>query len=287
MLIEPSRFSLFFAERKKDSHKGNYGHVVIFAGSLGHLGAGYLSSLAALRAGAGLVTYCLPEKAFTRFDARYPEIMCEIIPDVGSSHFHPDGLKKAFEVIENKSAIAIGPAIGTEKVTREFVNSFLAKADLPVVIDADALNVLDIKTVKQRRSLTILTPHPGEMARLQNTTTDKIEANRIESATRLAKESGAIVILKGHGTIVATKDGVASINPTGNAGMATAGMGDALTGMIAAFIAQGMDGYTASCAAVYFHGLAGDLAARERTERALITSDLIGKLGEAFKLLSS
>lgn len=284
-MIEPSMFAKYLIERDPSSHKGDYGHVAVFAGALGHLGAGYLTSLAALRSGAGLVTFALPEKAFTRFDARYPEIMCDAIPDDGAARFHPKGLDKAFETANGKSVVAIGPAIGTEKTTREFLNSFVKKVAAPIVIDADGLNLLDIDSVRTRNKPTVLTPHPGEMARLLNTKTENIQLDRIKAATELAAKTGAYVILKGHDTIVAAPDGWAAINPTGNAGMATAGMGDALTGIVASFIAQKMPVKEACLAAVYVHGLAGDIAAESLTERALITSDVIGMLGKAMNTI--
>lgn len=282
-LIDPAMFSAHFGKRDSKSHKGTYGHVAVFAGSLGHLGAGYLACMAALRAGCGLVTYCLPEKAFVRFDARYPEIMCDIIPDGGSAHFHPAGVQKALDVAKEKSVVAIGPAIGTDSKTREFLNQFVSKLQKPVVIDADGLNVIELASLKGRNFTTILTPHPGEMARLMNTTTEKIQSDRLEAATSFASTHGVHLILKGHGTIVARPDGSAAINPTGNAGMASAGMGDALTGIVASFLAQGMEPWVACAAAVYIHGIAGDMAAAEHGERALITSDVIKNLGRAMK----
>ena len=282
-LIEPSIFRAHFGKRHPASHKGNFGHVAVFAGSRGHLGAGFLSSLAALRAGAGLLTYCLPEKAFAKFDARYPEVMCEAIPDEGKAIFCEAGLDAALKACEGKSAVVLGPAIGTERETSAFVNAFVSKAKAPLVVDADGLNVLDPKSLSGRRAPTILTPHPGEMGKLLGVSTREVEVDRIGAATRLAGESGAISILKGRGTIVATPEGQAGINPTGNAGMATAGMGDALTGIIAAFLAGGMDAWTAACAGVWVHGAAGDIAAAEHGERALITSDVIRKLGDAMR----
>ena len=285
-LIEPSLFAAHFAKRDPKSHKGDYGHVAVFAGSRGHLGAGYLACLAALRAGAGLATYALPEKAFAKFDARYPEIMCDAIPDNGTAAFHPEGLAAALAAAGTKTALAIGPAVGTEQGTREFVNALVRKTTAPLVVDADGLNVLDLDALAGRKGATILTPHPGEMGRLLSIPTQQVEADRIGCALRLAQRTGAVVVLKGAGTIVATPDGVAAINTTGNAGMATAGMGDALTGVVVAFLAQGMEAKTAAYAAVWVHGLAGDLAAAELSERALITSDVIRKLGGAMQRMT-
>jgi ADP-dependent NAD(P)H-hydrate dehydratase / NAD(P)H-hydrate epimerase len=286
-LVEPSMFDSVLNARATDSHKGTFGHVVIFAGSRGHLGAGYLSSIAALRSGCGLATYCLPQAAFVRFDARYPEIMCETIPDGGSAIFAPQSLAQSLELAQGKSAVAIGPAIGTEKETRAFVNEFIRAVEVPLVVDADALNVLDLSVVRSKRSPVVLTPHPGEMARLMGVSTADVQSNRITIASQLSKKGNAVVVLKGHDTIIAFPDGRCAINPTGNAGMATAGMGDALTGVISSFIAQGIDIEEAVLGAVYLHGLAGDIAAGEHTQRALITSDVIKCLEKAFRNLES
>lgn len=285
-LIEPQMFVPHLGRHDPSAHKGVFGHVVVYAGSLGHLGAGYLACLAALRAGCGLVTYCLPEKAFVRFDSRYPEIMCDPVPDDGTAKFHPVGLNNALGLIKGKSSVAIGPAIGTEKATCEFVNALVKAIHLPLVIDADGLNCLDLSVVKGRRTATVLTPHPGEMARLSGITTRDVQGDRLGHATHMAVNYGVTVILKGKGTIVASPDGCVYINPTGNAGMATAGMGDALTGIVASFLAEGLDVKTASTAAVYIHGLAGDMAAAELGERALITSDVIRKIGGAMKQIT-
>ena len=280
-LIEPAMFASRFWKRDPASHKGTFGHVAVFAGSRGHLGAGYLSCLAALRAGAGLATYILPERSFAKFDALYPEIMCDAIPDGGKGVFSPEGLDVALSLLAGKSAAAIGPAIGTDDSTRAFLNAFVAQAKLPLVIDADGLNLIDLSILAARRHATVLTPHPGEMGRLLGMPTELVQRDRIGCAARLAEAHGVTVVLKGHDTIVANPDGASAINPTGNAGMATAGMGDALTGVIAAFLAEGMDAKTASCPAAYVHGRAGDMVAAEHGERALIASDVIGKLGDA------
>jgi hydroxyethylthiazole kinase-like uncharacterized protein yjeF len=253
----------------------------VFAGSKGHLGAGYLACLASLRAGCGLITYCIPETAFKRFDARYPEIMCDTIPDDGTEAFSESGLSAAIQIASTKQAFAVGPAIGTARGTSSFVNALLTETCVPCVVDADALNVLDTKQLKVRKGPVVLTPHPGEMAKLCKTTSEDVQNDRIGFARALSERTGAIVVLKGCGTCVAVPNGNVAINPTGNPGMATAGMGDALTGIIASFIAQRMDIVAACKAAVYLHGLAGDLAARELGESSIIASDVISRIGKA------
>lgn len=282
-LNSPEGFANQFAPRERDTHKGTYGHVVVFAGSGGHLGAGYLASLAALRAGCGLVTYCLPAAAFDKFDARYPEVMCEAIPDDGRGAFGGVGLERALEVEAGKQVVAIGPAIGTSDDTRKFVNAFLLKSGVPAVIDADALNVLDIEALERTHVSAVLTPHPGEMSRLVGVSTEEIQADRVGFARSLADRTGAVVVLKGNMTIVAEPRGQDYINFTGNSGMATAGTGDALTGMIASFIAQGMEPIVAARAAVYIHGLAGDIAAEEIGQESLVATDVISRIGRAIE----
>jgi ADP-dependent NAD(P)H-hydrate dehydratase / NAD(P)H-hydrate epimerase len=284
-LIEPLSFREYFRKREPDSHKGTYGHIAVFAGSKGHLGAGYLSCKSALRCGCGLTTYCIPEKAFAYFDTRYSEVMCDMIPDHGSSHFHTDGLEAALNVLKAMKAACIGPAIGTQEETKAFVNAFVMKCEIPLVIDADALNLLELASLRRRSVDTVLTPHPGEMSRLLGITIEEVQGNRIDLSSKLAKDYGCYVILKGMNTVVASPEGSIGINITGNPGMASAGMGDALTGMITSFISQGIPVWESSLAAVYIHGLAGDLAAKKHGERALITSDLIKEISKVIKEL--
>jgi ADP-dependent NAD(P)H-hydrate dehydratase / NAD(P)H-hydrate epimerase len=205
------------------------------------------------------------------------------IPDEGAGVLAPAGLAAALALIEGKDAIALGPAIGTAPATREFVNELLSEAEVPCVVDADGLNVLDLDPLGRRPEATILTPHPGEMGRLMGMRTADVEGDRLGVAAALAKRTGALVILKGYQTVVATPDGRCAINPTGNPGMATAGMGDALTGIIASFVAQRISVREACLAAVYLHGLAGDLAAGELGEASVVATDVIGKLGEAME----
>jgi len=282
---DPHDFADRFVARERSSHKGTYGHVLVFAGSGGRLGAGYLSSIAALKSGCGLVTYCLPASAFDKFDARYPEVMCEAIPDDGTGAFAGIGLERALEIEKGKQAVAIGPAIGTSEGTKKFVNAFLIKSGVPAVIDADGLNVLDIEALERTHVPAVLTPHPGEMSRLMGVSTEEIQSDRVGFARSLADRTGAVVVLKGNMTVVAEPRGQDYINFTGNPGMATAGTGDALTGMIASFIAQGMEPVIAARAAVYIHGLAGDMAAGEVGQESLTATDVISHIGRAIESL--
>jgi len=286
-MIDDIMVKRHFRPRRADGHKGNYGHVVVFAGSRGHLGAGYLACMASLKFGSGLATYCLPKSTFAKFDTRYPEIMCDAIEDSESGEFVSSSLEEALAILNKKSAAVIGPAIGTSDETRRFLNGFVERASIPLVIDADGLNLLNISSFNTYGKVRILTPHPGEMSRLMEKSTREIQSSRFESANKLARDTGAIVVLKGRGTVVASPDGRLAVNPTGNAGMATAGMGDALSGMIASLLGQGITAFEAACAAVYVHGLAGDVAADKIGERPLITSDVITCMSDVVLMLES
>lgn len=264
-------------------HKGTFGHVALLAGAAEKLGAGYLASLAALRVGAGLVTYFLPESSFEKFDARYAEIMCMSVPDRARKHFHADGVKVVVNELAKKSVLAIGPAIGTHDETRAFEREVIAAANLPLVIDADGLNNIDLKQVSAKPSPVVLTPHPAEFGRLVGMNTEAVQKDRLKLARKLAHDKNVICVLKGYQTITALPDGTAYINPTGGPAMASAGMGDALTGAIAGFIAQGVDPGMAAVIGVYVHGLAGDIAAGEIGDRGVVASDVIKRLPTAIR----
>lgn len=282
-MITPDLFAPLLAPRKMTAHKGDFGHVVVFAGSGGKLGAGFLTSLGVLRAGGGLVTYALPASSFEKFDARYPEIMGESIPDAGSGAFHSMGLRRAQELLSAKQAVVCGPAIGTASETARFVKEFMTSCRVPLVLDADALNCLAATphVLKRVSAPVVITPHPGEMARLIGKRTEEVQADRITIASSFAAEQGVHVVLKGAGTVIATPDQKIFINPTGNPGMATAGMGDLLAGIIAGFMAQHQaDLLESLLAAVYLHGLAGDRRA-EKGEVGIVASDLLAELPKA------
>ena len=267
--------------RMPDSHKGDYGRVLIVAGSRGKTGAAHLSAIGALRSGAGLVTIATPACCQPIVAAMAPEYMTEAI-DEG-----PDGLDAAAvdRVLEfARDVIAVGPGLGQGGGTREFVRALVDRATMPVVIDADGLNAFaddpDRLSGREGRDI-IITPHPGEMARLVGMSTDEVQGSRLEIARNFATAHRIYVVLKGHRTLVATPDGKIFINPTGNAGMATGGTGDVLTGMIAAWLAQLLDAEAACQLAVYLHGMAGDLAEADEGEVAMTAGDLAAHLGDA------
>lgn len=282
-LTDPKEFESKLQKRSPNDHKGTYGHVLVIAGNSGKLGAGYLSSFSALKSGSGLVTYALPKYSFEKFDTKYSEIMPELILDNDRGYFVKESVNDVLKILDGKDAIALGPAIGTEKPTVEFVRNILPKIKAPVVLDADGLNCIAGHTdiLKQRAGVTIITPHPGEMSRLLGIDTKIINEKRIQAAVKLAVQDKVIIVLKGHNTIM-TDGKIVYINPTGNQGMATAGSGDVLTGIIASLLAQKVDPLWSAIIGVYVHGFAGDQAVKTTGERGLVASDIIKGLGVAW-----
>jgi NAD(P)H-hydrate epimerase len=258
-----------FPKRKAESHKGSYGRVFILAGSPGMLGAAILVSRGALRAGAGLVYLDSPKESRDIVNIATPEVIIV------------SGSQSAI----NADALAIGPGLGSRKKTAFdlLVDLNKKKFKKPIILDADGLNAFEgkINTLRNLNLNLILTPHPGELARLLSKTTDELLNDREKAAREAAELLGHIIVLKGHRTTVAGKNGKVYINKTGNPGMASAGAGDVLTGVIAGLAAQGLNLWDAACAGVYLHGLAGDLAAAELGEYGMIASDIIDHLPKA------
>lgn len=287
--VELSNVSYFrsdWPKRPAESHKGTFGHLLVIAGSTGKIGAGYLASLAALRMGAGLVTYALPQAAYDKFPTDALEVMVAPLPDGATGQWTTQANAQLDTLLAGKTALAIGPGLGQSKATGESICRLLQHSALPIVLDADALNaVAGHLDVLNRQAPTILTPHPGEMARLIGQSASAVQVNRLSIAKAFAQQHGVWLVLKGHRTIIAGPDGTCLINPTGNPGMATAGSGDVLTGMLSGLITQGMPLASAIAAAVYLHGLAGDLAAAQRGEAAMIASDIIAAVPEAIRIV--
>lgn len=297
-LINKENISHLIPQRHACSHKGDYGHVLVVAGSSGKTGAALMTAKACLRSGSGLVTLAVPESLMDVFQGRVTEEMTLPLPDEGSGMIS----SKAIDAILNFAAqkvdvIAIGPGIGVSHDTEKVVTELIQRSTIPLVIDADGINSIarGQKTEDRRQILKkakapiILTPHPGEMARLlQNCRTVALshcrtfEKDRINTAMSFSKENGVYLVLKGAPTIVAEPDGNVFINTTGNPGMATAGSGDVLTGIIAAMLGQKLSAVDASLFGVYIHGLAGDIAASRYGEHSLIASDVINFLPDAF-----
>jgi NAD(P)H-hydrate epimerase len=275
------------SHRTPDAHKGSVGDVLLIAGSRGKTGAAALSSESVLRAGAGLVTVATAHSAQSLLvtQAR-TEVMTEALDETSDGAISHSALDRALDLAQKRSVIAVGPGLSSsDESTRAFVREMVERRTTPMVIDADGLNALapwpeDLKGSDD--APIIITPHPGEMARLTGRTNAEIAADRIIIAREFATRHHIVTVLKGSRTIIAAPDGEVYINPTGNAGMATAGSGDVLTGLVAGLIAQRpSEPLEATIAAVYLHGLAGDLAANKLGMRSLIASDIIAYLSEA------
>ncbi len=267
--------------RDPDANKGDFGRVLIVAGSPGKTGAGYLSAMAALRSGAGLVTVATPRASLPIIASMAPEFMTEPL-DAEGAETAEASLDRILSF--KKDVIAIGPGLGAGPWQQSLVFGLLERSDVTLVLDADALNVCadDPHRLRAREGIDIIiTPHPGEMARLTALSIQEVQENRLEVARNFAMSHGVYVVLKGHRTLIAAPDGHVAINPTGNPGMATGGTGDVLTGIIAAWFGQLLDADAACRVGVYLHGFAGDLALREHGENALIASDIITHLGQA------
>ncbi|HEV2425654.1 MAG TPA: NAD(P)H-hydrate dehydratase [Terriglobia bacterium] len=279
--------------RPPDSHKGNFGHVLVIAGSVGKTGAAAMSALAALRAGAGLVTVATPKSALPIVAARGLEFMTAPLPETESGNIALQALddKLMEQLLAGKSLIAIGPGIGPAPETAEFVRELVRETDLPMVIDADGLNGLagSLKCLAGRGRIRVLTPHPGEMSRLAGRSTAEVQSARLEVATSFAVEHHVHLVLKGFRTLVADPGGAVWVNPTGNPGMAKGGTGDVLTGLIAGFLAEFHERPVteAVAAAVYLHGLAGDLATAEVGEISMLAGDLLERIPDALRNLTT
>jgi len=280
-LLEPSDVTPLLGPRLPESHKGDFGHVLVIAGACGKTGAAVLAGSAALRVGAGLVTVATAESALATVAASMPELMTEALPetDTGSISTRAFDYDKLAGIIHSKTLLAIGPGIGQDPETVELVRRIVREFTLPMVIDADALNALVGVTelLDGRDRIIVITPHPGEMSRLAGIPTSDVQSRRVETARAMAMAHHIYVVLKGHRTLIAEPGGQVFVSTTGNPGMATAGMGDTLTGIIAAFLGQfsGHPPAQVISAAVYLHGLAGDLAASEVGEMPLVAGDIM------------
>ncbi len=251
--------------RRWNSHKGDFGHLLLIAGSPGKTGAAVLASEGALRTGAGLVTLAVPESLNPIFEMKTTEAMTIPVLDNGTGIFIEASLKDIEKALEDKDAVALGPGIGTHKDTITFVKKLLEIISVPLVIDADGLNCIASfpERLKKLKIPVVLTPHPGEMARLSGKGIEGIQKDRIKTAVDFAKESRCIVLLKGALSVIADRNGRWTINQTGNPGMATGGMGDVLTGIIGSLLAQGIEPYDSARLGAFVHGMASDELARE------------------------
>jgi NAD(P)H-hydrate epimerase len=289
-----SSLALAQAPRAAEANKGNFGHVLVVGGTFGSAGgkagAPAMASLFAMRAGAGLVTAAVPAPALAVVASFAPELMTLPLAVTGAGQIAAKNIekKRLVELMEGKTVLAIGPGLGQGAETAKFLTGLLSATKIQAVIDADALNILAAKPVLLKKlakgRTVILTPHPGEMARLAGTTIAKVQANRLEMARSFAERMGVTLVLKGARTLIAHPDGRVAINTSGNPGMAKGGSGDVLTGLIAGLLAQyPHDPARAVEAAVYLHGLAADFAVREGDEHTLLATDSLRQLAKAYQ----
>jgi NAD(P)H-hydrate epimerase len=287
-LLTRERMRELVPARAADSHKGDFGRVLVVAGSLGRSGAAHLAAIGALRSGAGLVTIATPKSCLPIVAAMAPEYMTEGLEETTSGTVDYAALDRILEF--KADVIAVGPGLGQAPGTAAFVHGLVERAGVPLVLDADALNAFagDPDRLTGRDGVdVVITPHPGEMARLLNLSVEALQHDRLRHATEFAARHRVHVVLKGHRTIIAGPDNRAFINLTGNPGMATGGTGDLLTGMIAAWFAQLLDAEAACKLAVYLHGAAGDLAEADEGDVALVAGDIAVRLGDAVMELTA
>jgi len=269
-VLDVKYLSQYLKPRPKECHKGNFGRVLIIGGSLGYSGAVRLAGEAALRVGAGCVSIATRPEHAVSLNVSCPELMCHGISNV----------KALNQLLEQATFIVIGPGLGTNKWSLSLLQRVLEYKDKSMLLDADALNLLTVTKIKMKRDNCIFTPHPGEAARLLHTTPQKTQQNRLAAINELHDLLGGVIVLKGSGTLILSEINQAEICNAGNPGMATAGMGDVLSGIIAGFAAQNIPLKDAAKLGVLVHAIAGDLSASKKGERGMIASDLISTLRE-------
>jgi len=271
--------------RPRDGHKGTFGSVLVAGGSPGMTGAPILAARAASRSGAGLVYCAIPEALQQVIMPRLLEELTIALPSTDGRRLDTLSLNMLAAHCARMKAVALGPGLGRAEGTIRFVRKAVETIPVPMVIDADALNALGghLDILNERRSPTILTPHPGEMSRLTGLTVPQIQADRIGTATKLATDFKVVVVLKGARTVIADPDGSVYINPSGNTGLAKGGSGDVLTGLIAGLLAQSGNPVASAICGAFLHGMAADLAAAAIPPRAMIASDVIAHLAKAFR----
>jgi len=277
-----------FPKRPADAHKGYFGHVLAIAGSAGYTGAAFLTSQAAALSGSGLVTLAVGKGIYPIMAAKLTEVMVKPFFETKDSSMSLLAEKELITFSEKCDAVAIGPGISQNKETQQLVRILVGRLNKPMVIDADGINacVGHADILKSAKAKIVLTPHPGEMSRLIGKDVSEIQQNRKDIALKFAAEYNIVLVLKGRQTVVADPSGDVYVNETGNEGMATGGTGDILTGMIASFIGQGVEPFIAAVLGVYYHGMAGDLAMKEKGALSLLATDLLNKLPEALKTLA-
>lgn len=287
-LLNEESIRPLLCRRDRQAHKGHFGHCLVIAGSTGKTGAAALSANSAVRAGSGLVTLAVADSLHAILEIKTTEVMTEPIPDSGRGHITGSAFPAIEKLLSGKDALAIGPGLGRHSGTTALVQTIVESAALPMVVDADGLNALadDIAILRRKKSTeVILTPHPGEMARLLGTSIPDVEADRIQVAREFARNFGVYLVLKGSRTIIASPDGTTAINGSGNPGMASGGMGDVLTGIIVSLLGQRYSAWNACCLGVFIHGYAADLVAEERGEIGICAGDVREMLPYAYNKL--
>jgi len=287
-MMESSDITLILPSRAWDAHKGQFGHLVMACGSRGMSGAPILAGSGALKMGVGLVTAAGPEGIAGMFPLARPELMSLPLPQTKSGSISEKAVGEFIDFSKDKTAVLIGPGISTDASTIKFTQKVIRSLDIPMVIDADGLNCIGNKSdiLKKRKAPTIITPHPGEMARLTGKTTAQVQADRIKTAAGYAKKTGSVVVLKGAGTVIASPGGEVYFNHTGNNGLATGGAGDVLAGMIAGALAQGAHPEDAAVAPVFLHGQCADRYAEKYDPRSFTPTDILEMLPEALKQIT-
>ncbi|MFN3652678.1 MAG: NAD(P)H-hydrate dehydratase [Armatimonadota bacterium] len=283
--ITPARGAALWPDRAPDAHKGEAGRVFVLAGSPGLTGAATLCCEGALRAGAGLVTLGVPASLNPILEVKLTEAMTVPLPETPAQRHCPESLPLIQEHLQRAGALAAGPGFGRDAASGELLRTVLRECPVPAVVDADGLTLLAPADAGTFPARTVITPHPGEMARLLGTDVESVQSNRVEIARRAAERLGCVVLLKGAGTIIAAPDGRLAVNSSGSAALATGGTGDVLTGVTAACLARGLEPFEAAAAAAYLHGLAGEIAEERFGTVSAVAGDVAAALPQAFRRL--
>ncbi len=271
--------------RPRDMHKGKAGRLFLMAGSEGLSGAAVLCALGALRTGAGLVTVGIPKRLHDPLAKKLTEAMLKVLPETEKGTLSLQALPEILKAVEQSDVVGIGPGLSQYPQTQDLIRQVVSRTLRPMVIDADGLNAFAAHAalLGKHRAATVITPHPGEMARLTGLAVEEIQKSRETVARQFSRNCRVVVVLKGEHTVVSNIDGECYTNDTGNPGMATGGAGDVLTGVIAALIGQGLSIFDSARLGVYLHGLAGDMVASKQGEIGLIASDLIDTIPLAIR----
>jgi NAD(P)H-hydrate epimerase len=285
--LDAAAAAALLPERKPIAHKGDFGHALIVAGSRGKSGAAILMARACLRSGAGLVTVACPASVQHIIATAVPEAMTEPLPETADGAIARGAVPRVLALLKDRDVLATGPGIGTEPETREVVLGIARGAQKPMVLDADALNILAGGGLADISGQAVITPHPGEAGRLLRRGTKEIQADRLAAVRELAEASGCVSVLKGYRSLVAEPGGRVHVNESGNPGMATGGSGDVLTGIVVAWLAQGLTPANAALLSVFAHGRAGDISAGELGEISLMAGDIINGLPRAYRELTA